>query len=94
MLTWIVTYQTKPGQRQAFYDAITAQGVGPHSRSEEGNLKYDYYFSAQNEDELLLVEAWTTPELQQAHTKTEVFARLQALKEQYVDHVAIDQFSR
>ena len=93
MLTWNVTYHTKPGQRQAFYDAVTALGVRVTSFHEEGNLKYDYFFDAQDTDALLLVETWTTPELQQAHCQTETFAKLQTLKAQFCDNVTIDKFN-
>ncbi len=93
MLTWNVTYHTKPGQRQDFYDAVTALGVRETSIHEEGNLKYDYFFDAQDIDALLLVETWTTPELQQAHCQTETFAKLQALKARFCDSVTIDKFN-
>ena len=93
MLTWNVTYHCKPGQRDAFYQALCALGVRDHSRAEEGNGRYDYYFAAEAPDALLLVETWTTPELQQAHGQTETFARLQALKAQFCDGVEIEKFN-
>lgn len=93
MLTWNVTYHTKPGQREAFYQAITDLGVRANSIREEGNVKYDYYFDAQDPDALLLVETWTEPALQEAHCRTEIFARLQTLKAQFCTNVTIDKFS-
>ena len=93
MLTWNVTYRTKPGQRAAFYEALSALGVRENSLREEGNVKYDYYFDAQDPDALLLVETWTEPALQEAHCRTEVFARLQALKARFCTGVTIDKFS-
>ena len=93
MLTWNVSYHCKSGQRDAFYQAITDLGVRKNSNGEDGNVKYDYYFSAQDPDELLLVETWTEPALQQAHCQTDLFARLQALKQQYVETVEIDKFN-
>ena len=93
MLTWNVTYHCKPGQRDAFDQALCDLGVRNNSLQEAGNLKYDYFFDAQNPDALLLVESWTTPELQQVHCETEVFAKLQALKAQYCDNVHIDKFN-
>ena len=68
-------------------------GSGPSSLQEAGNVKYDYYFDAQDPDALLLVETWETPETQQAHCQTELFARLQALKAEYCEHVTIDKFN-
>ena len=61
MLTWNVTYHTKPGQRAAFYQALADLGVRENSLHEEGSVKYDYYFDAQDPDALLLVETWTEP---------------------------------
>ena len=92
MLTWNVTYHCKPGQREAFYRALCELGVRDNSVKEEGNRKYDYFFAAEAADDLLLVESWTTPELQQAHCQTEIFAKLQALKAQFCENVEIDKF--
>ena len=92
MLTWNVTYHCKSGQREAFYQALCDLGIRANSLKEEGNLKYDYFLAAEAPDDLLLVESWTTPELQQAHCQTEIFGRLQELKAQYCDSVQIDKF--
>ena len=93
MLTWNVTYHTKPGHRDAFYQAILALGTRDISRAEEGNLKYNYYLDLQDENALLLVESWTEPRCQEAHTKTEAFAKLQALKAEHCETVTIDKFT-
>ena len=93
MLTWNVTYHVKPGKRDAFYAALCELGSRANSMQEEGCLKYDYYFAAETPDDLLLVENWTEPEFQVAHCQTEVFAKLQALKEEFCDGVDIDKFN-
>ena len=89
MLTWNVTYHCKPGQRAAFYQALCDLGVRANSKGEAGNCRYDYYFAAEAPDDLLLVETWTTPELQQAHCRTEIFPQLQALKARFVESTEI-----
>ena len=94
MLTWNVTYTCKPGKRAAFYQALCALGIRDSSRAEAGNCGYDYYFAAEAEDDLLLVESWDSPAHQQAHCETELFGKLQALKAEYCDGVRIDKFSR
>ena len=55
-------------------------------------LEEGLHLAAEAPDDLLLVESWTTPELQQAHCQTEIFGRLQELKAQYCDSVQIDKF--
>lgn len=93
MLTWNVTYHCKPGKRDEFYKAICELGVRANSNSEAGNVKYDYFFDAQDADALLLVETWTEPALQEAHCRTETFAKLQALKGEFCESVSIDKFN-
>ena len=93
MLTWNVTYHCKKNQRAAFYQAICELGVRKNSMAEEGNRRYDYYFAADAPDDLLLVETWTEPALQQAHCQTEIFARLQKLKAEFCESVEIEKFA-
>ena len=94
MLTWLVTYHCKPGQREAFRAELAALGVRELSAHEDGNLCYDYYLSEADPDALLLVESWTDSAAQAAHTWTDTFARLQELKAQYCDDVDIDKYER
>ena len=53
-------------------------------RREEGCIRYDYYFSAQQEDKILLVEQWQTEEKQQAHLRAPHMDQLRRLKSEYV----------
>lgn len=93
MLTWNVTYHTKPARRTAFYEALLHLGIRENSLQEEGNVKYDYYFDAQDPNALLLVETWTEPALQEAHCRTEIFAKLQTLKAKFCTDVTIEKFN-
>lgn len=94
MLTWLVTYHCKPGQRDVFRAEIAELGVREISTQEQGNLAYDYYLSETDPDALLLVESWEDSAAQSAHTWTDTFARLQDLKARYCDDVEIDKYDR
>ena len=93
MLTWNVTYHCKRGRRAAFYEVLCALGTRANSRAEAGNRRYDYYFAAEAEDDLLLVESWDSPADQKAHCETEIFRKLQALKAEFCDSVEIEKFN-
>ena len=58
-------------------------------RQEPGCLAYDYYFSAQDENELLLIERWQSAEHQRVHMQQPHMARLKAIKEQNVDSTTL-----
>ena len=54
-------------------------------RSEEGCLAYDYYFSAQDENVILLIEKWASAAHQRVHMEQPHMAELKAIKEQFID---------
>ena len=83
-LTLYVRYLAKPGCRETFLRQLTTQGVIDAIRLEDGCLRYDYFLSVQNADEILLVEQWQTDEKQQAHLRAPHMDRLRRLKSEYV----------
>ena len=55
MLTLYVKYTAKPGCRESYVRSIVEEGILTAIRAEEGCLCYDYYFSAQDENVVLLI---------------------------------------
>lgn len=92
MITLNVTYKCRPGMREEFLERIMAEGIDAASRSEEGNLKYDYYLPFDGSDELLLVEKWRDGEALKAHAAAPHFRRLGELKSGYVLETAIERY--
>ncbi len=87
-----VTYTVKPGEKESFVKAIADAGIDAASRAEDGCRQYDYFYAAQAEDQVLLVEVWDSVEAQQAHTQTAHFKQLGGIKEQYVIDTAIAKY--
>ena len=83
-----VRYHAKPGCREAFVRQVVEEGILTLIREEKGCLAYDYYFSAQDADELLLIERWESAAHQRVHMEQPHMARLKAIKEQFVDSTA------
>ena len=81
MLKLSVNYFAKPGRREEFLRRIVEGGILAAIRAEEGCLRYDYYLSCQNEDEILLLEEWNTAEHQRVHMEQEHMKRLRVIKE-------------
>ena len=87
-----VHYLVKSGMRQAFYDALMRSGIAAASRAEAGNEKYDYYFSPENENELLLLEIWSSRDAVQQHGETAHFKALGALKTEFITDTVIRRY--
>ena len=92
MIVLNVLYKCKPGMRQEFLDMITAEGIDAACRSEEGNIKYDYYTPVDGSNELLLVEKWHDADALAKHGRQPHYARLGELKEKYVANTIVEKF--
>lgn len=91
MLTLLVTYTAKAGQRDAFLQAVLQSGLPERIRQEAGCLRYDYFLSAERPDEILLAEQWASPEQQEIHLRQPHMARLQQLKTTYIAETAVQR---
>ena len=83
-LTLYVRYTAKDGCREAFVREIVEAGILTLIRQEAGCLAYDYYFSAQDENELLLIERWESAEHQRIHMQQPHMTRLREIKDKYI----------
>jgi quinol monooxygenase YgiN len=79
-----VHYFIKDGKRDDFYRMLMESGIAEASRAEEGNEKYEYYYSPDNENELLLLEVWKSAEAVELHQQSVHFKKLGELKKEYV----------
>ena len=84
MYTIYVQFKCFPKKREAFVKAVKEEGILSAIRAEDGCLRYNYYFSEADENELLLIEAWESKQHQQIHIGQPHMARLRALKGDYI----------
>ena len=92
MIVLNVTYKCKNSKRTEFLETIQKEGIDNASRLEEGNLKYEYYYSTSDPDELLLIEKWQNEDAIAFHKNQPHFSRLGELKAEYVNETIIDKF--
>ena len=74
-----------------FYDEVIAAGIITATHEEEGNLKYEYYFSADRSNEILIVEQWKDQESQQYHDTLPHLVKLGEIKEKYGIETVIEE---
>ena len=92
MLVFNVIFRCRPGQREAFLNAIVTEGIDTAARAEDGNLAYDFYTSADHGDELLLIEKYRDADAVAAHVRQPHTARLVELKETYVSEMSLEKY--
>ncbi len=79
-----VTYYAKPGCAQKFVEELESTGTAAKVRAEAGCIRYDYYYSAADQDVVLLFEEWESQHHQQAHLTQPHIADVKAIKEKYI----------
>ena len=92
MYTIYVVFKCHPGKREAFVERVNAEGIRAAVLAEKGCHRYDYYLSAQDASELLLVEAWETKEDQQVHLTQPHMDTLHAFKGDYIETTTLGEF--
>ena len=92
MYTIYVVFKCLPKKREAFVEAVKQEGILSAIRNEDGCLRYDYYFSDSDENELLLIEAWETKRHQQIHIEQPHMARLREMKGDYIEDTVLGEF--
>lgn len=91
MLTLFVTYNVKPGMRDAFVEALGKAGLHAAVNAEDGCLKYDYYLDLQDENKVLLVERWESREKQQVHLTQPHMAAMKEIKAAFVESTVLEE---
>ncbi len=92
MYTIYVIFNCLPGKREAFVERVKQEGIVDAVRAENGCIRYDYYYSEKDPNELLLVEAWETKEHQQIHLDQPHMVQLRALKGDYIETTTLREY--
>lgn len=87
-----VKFKCYDGKREAFVERVKAEGVLDAILHENGCARYDYYFSAKDPSELLLLERWETKEHQQIHLSQPHMDTLRSFKDEYIETTTLGEF--
>ena len=91
MYTIYVKFDCLPGKRAAFIDRVKAEGVLEAIRAENGCIRYDYYLSEKDENELLLIEQWESKHHQQVHLDQPHMVQLRSFKSDYIVNTVLGE---
>lgn len=87
-----VIFKCFPGKREEFVQRVKDEGILAKIKAEDGFVRYDYYFTEADENELLLVETWESYEHQQTHIAQPHMAKLRSFKGEYIESTTLGEF--
>lgn len=85
-------YTGRNGSARAFVNEMTESGIVDAIRREEGNLRYAYFFSADDPETVLLIDSWDGQAALDRHHASPLMARIAALREKYDLHTRAERF--
>ncbi len=91
MYTIYVKFKCLPHKREAFIQKVKETGVLEAIRAEDGCIRYDYYLSEKDADELLLIEQWETQMHQQIHIEQPHMDVLRSFKGDYITNTVLGE---
>lgn len=91
MYTIYVKFECLPQRREAFIQKVKDTGILAAIRAEDGCIKYDYYLSEKDPNELLLVEQWESKQHQQIHIEQPHMAELREFKNDYISKTVLGE---
>ncbi len=91
MILLLVKYTATPDGGKKFVKEVTDAGLLNTVRAEDGCEGYDYFFSAENPDTVLLIEKWASAKQQEAHLQTSHMAELMKIKEKYISGTSVEK---
>ena len=92
MYTIYVVFKCVEGKREEYIEKLKSEGIVDAVRAEDGCIRYDYYFSEKDPDEILLIEAWESKRHQEIHIEQPHMVRLRELKPDYVLSTTLGEF--
>ena len=87
-----VYYFCKPGMAKPFVGTLKEQGLQAKVQAEDGCMQYDYFFSSQEENTVVLLEKWRDEAALAKHLEQPHMAEIRKAKEQYVEDVKLEKF--
>lgn len=92
MYTIYVVFKCHDNQREAFVERVKKEGIVDAVRAEDGCIRYDYYFSEKDANELLLIEAWESKRHQQIHIEQPHMEKMRSFKGEYIATTTLGEF--
>ena len=91
-ITINIYYTGKDGAGRTFAEEMTASGTVSAIRAEEGNLRYEYFFPAEDAETVLLIDSWRDQASLDRHHESAVMGTIKELRDKYDLHMRVERF--
>lgn len=85
-------YTGTNGAARKFAEEMVNSGTAELIRREEGNLRYEYFFPANDPETVLLIDVWEDQQAIDRHHASPMMRTIAALREKYDLHMRAERY--
>ena len=91
-ITVNIYYKGENGSARKFAEEMISSGTVEAIRNENGNIRYDYFYSIDDTETVLLIDSWENQEAIDVHHKTPMMDTIFKLREKYNLHMKVERY--
>ncbi len=91
-ITVNIYYSGVDGNARKFAEEMVSSGVVSDIRSEDGNIRYEYFFQKDDRETVLLIDSWKDQHSLDVHHASPMMAKIIGLREKYGLHMKVERY--
>ena len=80
------------GAARKFVQEMESSGTADLIRAEEGNLRYEYFYPANDPETVLLIDSWKDQASIDAHHASPMMQKIADLRDKYDLHMKVERY--
>ncbi|SKA71121.1 Quinol monooxygenase YgiN [Eubacterium uniforme] len=91
-ITINIRYTGEGENAKKFAEEMVSSGVVESIRNENGNLRYEYFFSMEDSHTVLLIDSWENQKAIDEHHDSPMMKAIAELRKKYDLHMTVERF--
>ena len=91
-ITVNIYYSGVNGNARKFAEEMVSSGIVSDIRAEDGNMRYEYFFSMDDEETVLLIDSWKDQHSIDVHHASPMMAKIIGLRGKYGLHMRVERY--
>ncbi|MDE5896318.1 MAG: antibiotic biosynthesis monooxygenase [Clostridia bacterium] len=91
-ITIHIYYKGENGNAGKFAEEMESSGIADKVRAESGNERYEYFYPANDQETVLLIDRWVNQEAIDEHHKSPMMKQIADLRTKYKLKMRVEKF--
>ncbi|MDE7078709.1 MAG: antibiotic biosynthesis monooxygenase [Clostridia bacterium] len=91
-ITVNIYYKGENGNAKKFAEEMEASGIADKVREQTGNERYEYFYPANDNETVLLIDRWKDQEAIDIHHKSPMMKQIADLRSKYKLKMRVEKF--